>query len=126
MMLMQIFLPCGKPTPDMPLGFIYIQHLPGLRRQVGVDIEKPLCNVFMNCRLADPKALGGLPHGCIVLYNIICYLNGSFGDVILQGVSLQKSFLHPMIPEKKIYIPFLYFHKPLRAFLESEIKNDAF
>ena len=42
---MQILLPGGKTSPDMPLRLIYIQNLPGLPRQTGIDLFQAFCDV---------------------------------------------------------------------------------
>ena len=46
-MLMQIFLPCGHSSPDVPLRLVDVQHNAGLSGQRWIDVQQPLRNVFM-------------------------------------------------------------------------------
>lgn len=53
-LLMQIFFLCSKSSPDVPFGFVYIQHLPGFRRQSGVDLSQAFGYVLMyGCRYSE-------------------------------------------------------------------------
>lgn len=45
--LVQILFLCGKPPADMTLGFIHIQHLPGLLRQGWIDLHEAIRYIFM-------------------------------------------------------------------------------
>ena len=47
LMLMQIFLSGSQSATDMPLGFIDIQHLPGLLRQCRIHLDKALRHILM-------------------------------------------------------------------------------
>jgi len=85
--VMQIFFPGSKPAADMPLGFIYIKHLPGLRGKGRIDIEKPFCHILVYRGFTDAKALSRLPHSGVVLYNIIGNADGPFRNIILQRKS---------------------------------------
>ena len=51
---MQILLPGGKTSPDMPLRLIYIQNLPGLPRQTGIDLFQAFCDVCW-CPIRNKK-----------------------------------------------------------------------
>ena len=50
-MLMQIFFPGRQAAPDMPLGLIYVQNLPGLSRETGINMQQAFCHILMySCR----------------------------------------------------------------------------
>lgn len=91
-MLMQIFLPRGHPAPDVPFGLVHIQHLAGLRCQMGIDIEQAFCYVFMHRRFAHPELFRGLPHCRIIVYDVIRNGYRPLFDILLQGLPLQNVF----------------------------------
>lgn len=83
-MLMQILLSGSKSAPDMALRLICIKHPSGCQSQRWVDLNEPLCHIFMYCTLTNPKLLRSLPHSCIILYNIACDFHGSLFDILFQ------------------------------------------
>ena len=84
-MLMQIFFPGRQAAPDMPLGLIYVQNLPGLSRETGINMQQTFCHILMYRTLTDSKFLRCLPHCRVVFDNIIRYIYCSLFDIILQG-----------------------------------------
>ena len=84
-MLMQIFFPGRQAAPDMPFGLIYVQNLPGLSRETGINMQQAFCNILMYRTLTDSKFLRCLPHCRIVFYDIIRNVYRAFFDIILQG-----------------------------------------
>lgn len=83
-MQMKVFLFCRHSTADMALGFIDIQNSPYLRGQGGIDFPQALHTVFVNGAFTHAKLFCRLAHGCVSCYDIICDLNGSLFNIILQ------------------------------------------
>ena len=83
-LLVQIFLFRGEPSPDMALGLVQVQHLPGLCGQSGIDLHETLGHVLMYRALADPIGLCRLPYCGIVVNDIIGDADGALFDIILQ------------------------------------------
>lgn len=83
-LLVQVFLLCGKPSPDMPLRFVQVQHLPGLHGQGGIDLHETFCHVLMYRALADTKGLRRLSHRGIIVDDIVGNADGTLFDIILQ------------------------------------------
>lgn len=92
-LLMQIFFLCSKSSPDVPFGFVYIQHLPGFRRQSGVDLSQAFGYVLMYRTFTHPVRFRRLPHRGIVVDDIIGDTDGTFFDIILQRNTPQEYFL---------------------------------
>ena len=84
-MQVKVFLFCRHSAADMALGFIDIQNPPHLRSQRGINFPQALHAVFVNGAFAHAKLLGRLAHGCVGCYDIICDLDGSLLNIILQG-----------------------------------------
>ncbi len=84
-MLMQIFFPGRQAAPDMPLGLIYVQNLPGLSRETGINMQQAFCHILMYRTLTNSKLLRRLTHCRIVFYDIIRNVYRAFFDIILQG-----------------------------------------
>ena len=84
-MQVKVFLFCRHSTADMALGFIDIQNPPNLRSQGWIDFLQTLHAVFVNSAFAHAKLLGRLAHSCVGCYDIICDLDGSLFNIILQG-----------------------------------------
>lgn len=93
---MQILLPGGHTTADMPLLFIDIQYLSDLTGQCGVDLYHSVGTVLMYRTLAYPKSCGCLPYGRLVFNDIMCYFNRPFFNVILQVRPPKTLFLQCM------------------------------
>ena len=60
-----VLFPGSKSSPYVPLRLVYIQDLPGLRRQGRIDLEKAVGHIFMcGCdyfeRFLRPVLLTGL------------------------------------------------------------------
>ena len=83
-MQMKVFLFCRHSTADMALGFIDIQNSPYLRGQRWIDFPQALHTVFVNGAFTHAKLFCRLAHGCVSCYDIICDLNGSLFNIILQ------------------------------------------
>ena len=83
-MQMKVFLFCRHSTADMALGFIDIQNSPYLRGQGWIDFPQALHTVFVNGAFTHAKLFCRLAHGCVSCYDIICDLNGSLFNIILQ------------------------------------------
>ena len=84
-MQVKVLLLCRHSAADMALGFIDIQNPPHLRSQRGINFPQALHAVFVNGAFAHAKLLGRLAHGCVGCYDIICDLDGSLLNIILQG-----------------------------------------
>ena len=87
MLHVQVFLSGRHASADVALRFIDIQDLPGLRRQVRVDIQKPLCYILMYRTLTDSELLCSLTHSCIVVYDVIGDGHCPLFDIFFQGLS---------------------------------------
>ena len=83
-MLMKILLFRSKSTTDMPFRLILIQHLPCLPRQCRIDLDQPVCHIFMYCTLTDPKFFRRLSYCRFCFYYVMCNLHCTFFDIILQ------------------------------------------
>ena len=83
-LLVQIFLLRGKPSSDMAFGLVQVQHLPGLRRQGGIDLHETFGHVLMYRALADTKGLRRLSHRGIIVDDIVGNADGTLFDIILQ------------------------------------------
>ena len=83
----QIFFPGGQSAPDMPLGFVDIQHFSRLPGQGGIDLQETLCDVFMYRTLTDPKLFCRLPYCRIVVYNVFCDFHSSLLNISFQNFS---------------------------------------
>lgn len=92
MFLVKIFLPRSQPAAYMPLRFVHIQHLTGLRRQMRVNIEKAFRYILMYRALADPELFRSLPHCGIVVDNIISDLYCPLLDILFQKKPLRTLF----------------------------------
>ena len=84
-MQVKVFLFCRHSTADMALGFIDVQNSPYLRGQGGIDFPQALHTVFVNGAFTHAKLFCRLAHGCVSCYDIICDLDGSLLNIILQG-----------------------------------------
>lgn len=71
----------GHPPADMALRLIHIQHLSGLRCQRTVDLRQAFCHIFMYRTLTDPEFFRRLANGCILLHNVISYLQSPFFNI---------------------------------------------
>ena len=83
-MQVKVFLFCRHSAADMALGFIDIQNPPHLRGQRGIDFPQALHTVFVNGAFTHAKLFCRLAHGCVGCYDIICDLDGSLLNIILQ------------------------------------------
>jgi len=90
---MQILFSCGKPAPDMALRFIDIEYFSRFFRERRVNLHQSVRNIFMYCGFANTKLLRRLPHGGIVIDNIISNIDCSFLNIELLlsfGFSLRS------------------------------------
>ena len=130
-MQVKVLLLCRHSAADMALGFIDIQNPPHLRGQRGINFPQALHAVFVNGAFAHAKLLGCLAHGCVGCYDIICDLDGSLLNIILQGNPPIVVFLQCMREYKKcmyryassktnlilkFYFDFYFNHTPLPFF----------
>lgn len=81
----KIFFLCRHASTDMTLGFVDIQNPPHLRGQRWIDLPQTLHTVLVNGAFAHAKLPGRLAHSCVGCYDIICDLDGSLFNIILQG-----------------------------------------
>ena len=84
MMHMQIFLPGSKSATDVTFFFIHIQNLTRLSRQCRIDLDQPVCHIFMYCTLTDSKFFRRLSYCRFCFYYVMCNLHCTFFDIILQ------------------------------------------
>ncbi len=84
MMHMQIFLPGSKSATDVTFFFIHIQNLTCLSRQCRIDLNQPVCYIFMYCTLTNPKFFRRLSYCRFCFYYVMCNLHCTFFDIILQ------------------------------------------
>ena len=103
-MLVRIFFLCRHSAPDVPLGFIDIQYLSGLRRERRIDLQEPLGHVLMYRTLTNAELLRRLPHSRIVLDNIAGNPHCPLLNIILQRKSPITYFLHHMLGGFYLYI----------------------
>ena len=54
----------------MALLLIFLDNIPHLRGEAGVQLREPHGNVLVDGRFADAEDGGGLPDGCAVLSNV--------------------------------------------------------
>ena len=73
---MLVFFPCSQSAPDMPFGFVDVQHYSGLGGEGWVDVFQTIGDILMYRRLGNSKPSGCLAHGSVVVDNVIRNSNG--------------------------------------------------
>ena len=81
---MQIFFFCCHAAPDMPLLFIYFQHISHLFGKRRINLLQSVCTILMYCTFANPKFLRCLSDRCIIFYNKFRDFHSSFFNIIFQ------------------------------------------
>ena len=84
---MLVFFPCSQSAPDMPFGFVDVQHYSGLGGEGWVDVFQTIGDILMYRRLGNSKPSGCLAHGSVVVDNVIRNSNGPFFNIFLPGIS---------------------------------------
>lgn len=95
-MLMRILLLCCKPSPNMALGFVYVQYLPCFRCKRRIDLNEAFGHILMYRTLRYSECLSRLPHCGIAVDDIVSDADGTLLNIILQKNTPQESFLQCM------------------------------
>ena len=95
-LLMQIFLLRCQSTSDMTFLFIHFQYISHFFCQCRINLAESVSTVFMYSRFRNPKSFRRLSHRCIILYNKLSDLHGSFFNIIFQRKSPAYIFLQCM------------------------------
>ena len=95
--LFPFILPPGRhAAADMPLLHIADEHSIHPLGQFPVDIRQPFSHILVHRGLRNPKPLCCLPHGRIVVYDIICDGYCPLLDILFQSLPLKSLFLQCM------------------------------
>ena len=76
----------------MAFGKIFCKHPLHFVVQRGIDVGKPLGNIFMHCGFAYVEMRGALPYGGTAFGDIFAFGYGGFNDVLPYSAP----FLHPL------------------------------
>ena len=98
---MQIFLPRGHSSPDMPFRLIDLQDLPGLTGQQRIDPSQSLGHILMYRAFTDTEFLGGFPHGGVVLDDLVSHFHGPFFDLFML---VKMIAVHILLRDSCFYI----------------------
>ena len=94
--LCAVFLFGGKTAPYMPLGFVFVQNMPRLRRKAAVDMGQTFGHILVDGGFADAEYCGGLADGTARVSNIFAKADGAriyiavhcFNSVYLPEITL--------------------------------------
>lgn len=70
----------------MPLGFVHIQHLPGLSGQRGIEEEEPFGDILMDGTLAHTEFFCGLSDRRIRIDDVMGDLRDTFFYIFFQRI----------------------------------------
>lgn len=83
-----------QAAPYMALGFVNVQDHPGPGCQGRIDVLQSVRHIFMYRRFGYPKLLRGLPHGRMIVYDVVGDRNRAFFNIFLQENPPARTFLH--------------------------------
>jgi len=78
----------------MTLGFVNIKDYPGPGCQGRINVFQTVRNIFMYRRFGNPKFLRCLPHGRMIVYDVVGDRNRAFFNIFLQENPPARTFLH--------------------------------
>ena len=99
-MLVHIFIPGGHSSTNVSFLLVHIQDFSCLGCQGWIDVQQPVCQIFVYRTFADTKSSGSLPYGSIMFYDIMCHLY----DPLFDGALLIRICFHTPLPILCLYI----------------------